>query len=140
MSSSSARRQTSSSIVRDADKLLPPQRTENQYLVHSVEKFRRERGAERGQHPVTSALPSAPPPESPASACRLPRPIGGHDDHRVAEIRPPPLRVGQTAVVQHLQEQIEYVRVRLLHFVEQHHGIRMPPYFSVSCPPSSKPT
>jgi len=30
--------------------------------------------------------------------------VGGHDDHRIAEIHRPALRIGDAAVVQHLQQ------------------------------------
>ena len=45
--------------------------------------------------------------------------IGGHDDQRVAEIDRAALPVGQAAVVEHLQQHVEDVRVRLLDLVEE---------------------
>ena len=45
--------------------------------------------------------------------------IGGEDDHRVAEIDRAALSVGQAPIVKHLQQHVENVMVRLLHFVEQ---------------------
>ena len=50
--------------------------------------------------------------------------LRGHDDHGVAEIDRAALAVGQAAVVEHLQQHVEHVRVRLLDLVEQDHGIR----------------
>jgi hypothetical protein len=48
--------------------------------------------------------------------------------------------VGQLAVVHHLQQDVEEVRMRLLDFVEQQHAVRMLVDASVSRPPWSKPT
>ena len=53
--------------------------------------------------------------------------VRGHDDHRVPEIDGTPLRIGQAAVVEHLQQGVEDVVVGLLDLVEQDHGIRLPP-------------
>ena len=50
----------------------------------------------------------------------LPRLRGQHDEG-VAEVDRAPLAVGQPAVVQHLQQDVEDVRVRLLDLVEQDH-------------------
>ena len=54
--------------------------------------------------------------------------IGGHDDQRVAEIDGAALAVGQPAVVEHLQQHVEHVRMRLLDLVEQHDLIGPPPH------------
>ena len=54
--------------------------------------------------------------------------IGGHDDQRVAEIDGAALAVGQAAVVEHLQQHVEHVRMRLLDLVEQHDLIGPPPH------------
>jgi hypothetical protein len=37
------------------------------------------------------------------------------------------LAVGQPSVVEHLEQRVEHVRVRLLDLVEQHHGVRLAP-------------
>ena len=43
--------------------------------------------------------------------------VRGHDDHGVAEVHGAALAVGEAAVVEHLQQHVEHVRVRLLHLV-----------------------
>ncbi len=50
-----------------------------------------------------------------------------HHDHRVAEIDGAALAVGQSAIVEHLQQDVEHVVMRLLDFVEQDHTVRTPP-------------
>ena len=54
--------------------------------------------------------------------------IGRHHDQRVAEIDGAALPVGQAAVVEHLQQHVEHVRMRLLDLVEQHDLIGPPPH------------
>ena len=36
-----------------------------------------------------------------------------------------PWRVGDTAVVQHLQQHVEHIRMGLFDLVEQHHAVRL---------------
>ena len=45
--------------------------------------------------------------------------IGGHDDQDVAKINRPPLPIGQTAIVEHLQQDVEDVGMRLLDLIEE---------------------
>ena len=53
--------------------------------------------------------------------------VAGHDHDGVLEVHRPALRVGQAAVVEHLEQHVEHVRVGLLDLVEQHHLVRPPP-------------
>ena len=46
-----------------------------------------------------------------------------HDDDRVLEGHLATLTVGQAAVVEHLQQHVEDIRMGLLHLVEQDHGV-----------------
>ncbi len=48
-------------------------------------------------------------------------------DDRVPEVDAAALAVLHRAFVEHLEEQLVDVRMRLLHFVEQHHAVRAPP-------------
>ena len=41
-----------------------------------------------------------------------------HDHHRIAEVDRAALAVGEPPVVEHLEQHVEHVRVRLLDFVE----------------------
>src|SRR5882762_6960356 len=49
-----------------------------------------------------------------------------HDDNRVPEIHRATLRVGEAAVVEDLQENVEDIRMRFLDLVEEHHRVRPP--------------
>ena len=44
--------------------------------------------------------------------------ITGHDDDSVLEINRAPLTVGQPAIIEHLQENIEYIRMRFLNLIK----------------------
>ena len=56
--------------------------------------------------------------------------------------RPPagPVRIGDPAGVEHLEEQIEHLGVGLVDLVQQHHGVRVRRSGSVNWPSSSWPT
>src|SRR6266571_558258 len=53
--------------------------------------------------------------------------VRGHDDHGILEVYSPPRAVGQDAVVQHLEQDIEHVRVRFFNLVQQHDRIGLAP-------------
>ena len=63
--------------------------------------------------------------------------VAGQDQQRVAEVDGAALAVGQPAVVEHLQQDVEDLGVRLLHLVEQHHGVGPAADRLGSWPPSS---
>ena len=54
--------------------------------------------------------------------------VAGHDQHRVAEVDRAAEAVGQLAVLQHLQQDVEDVRVGLLDLVEQDHRVGLAPH------------
>src|SRR5262249_20104345 len=53
--------------------------------------------------------------------------VRSHDQDDVAEVDRAALAIGEPAVVEDLQEDVEHVRVRLLDLVEQEHAVRPPP-------------
>ena len=57
---------------------------------------------------------------------RVHRQVRRHDQHRVGEVDRAALPVGQPTVVEHLQQHVEDVGVRLLDLVEQHDGVGPP--------------
>ena len=50
--------------------------------------------------------------------------VRGHHDHRVAEVDRTPLTIGQTAIIEHLQQHIEHIRVGFLDLVHKDHAVR----------------
>ena len=63
--------------------------------------------------------------EADARLRQIPRAdVAGHDQDHVAEVALLAVVVGERAVVHHLEEHLEHVRVRLLDLVEQEHRVR----------------
>mmetsp|Transcript_9085 Transcript_9085/g.20637 ORF Transcript_9085/g.20637 Transcript_9085/m.20637 type:complete len:500 (-) Transcript_9085:46-1545(-) len=50
--------------------------------------------------------------------------VARHDHHAVGKVRHDALRVRQQAVVEHLEEHVQHVDVRLLNLIEQQHAVR----------------
>jgi peptidoglycan/LPS O-acetylase OafA/YrhL len=84
-------------------------------VLAAIEKFRPEVSAQRVRD------------QSPARFFRfffhdvLRTDVRGHDDHRVLEIDRSPLPVCDPSIIEHLQQHIEYFRIRFFDFVEEHH-------------------
>ena len=51
--------------------------------------------------------------------------ICGHDENHVAKVRLATVVIGQSAVIHHLQQQVEHLRVRLFDFIQQNDGVRV---------------
>src|SRR5574344_1689109 len=49
--------------------------------------------------------------------------IGGHDDNGILEVDYPTLIIGEPAIVEHLQQDVEYIGMCLLYLIEEHYGI-----------------
>src|SRR5712691_7412713 len=107
--------------VDDLRDVLVRQRTEDDDVVHAVQELRLERLAQQLHHLRLGLLPRD---LFRARLDQVLRPdVRRHDQHGVAEIHRPSLRIGETAVVENLQQDVEDVRVRFLEFVEQDHRI-----------------
>ncbi len=115
----------------DLQQLFPAQRMEHLNAVDPVDEFRPEHFADLCHHAVLHFLIFL-------FLCRsrgetdglgihdVPCPhVGGHDHNRIPEIHLTSLRVREMSFVQNLQQQIEHIRIGLLDFIEQHHGIRI---------------
>ena len=64
--------------------------------------------------------------------------VARHHDHRVLEIHRAALAVGQAAIVEHLQQHVEDVRVGFFHLVEQQHGDTNQMVFAVEKEPRQR--
>ena len=105
--------------------LLLTQRTEDHDIVHAVEKLRPEALPQQLHH----LLPCRVKRRFAVQVLRLQQmraQVRGHDQHRVLEVHRAALRVRQPPIVEHLQQNVEDIRMRLLDLVEQNHGIRPP--------------
>ena len=51
--------------------------------------------------------------------------IGGHNQHNIAEIDRFAVVIGQSAIIHHLQQDVEQIGMRFLNFVEQQYAMRV---------------
>src|SRR3954470_8484132 len=120
--------------VDDPDDLVLAQLVEHDDVVDAVEELRPEVLLELVVHPRLHALVVRlrVVPGLEAEADRLgdvPRTeVGRENQDRVLEVHDPALTVGEPAILEHLQERVEHVRVRLLDLVEENHRERLAPH------------
>ena len=96
---------------------------EDQRLVHPVQELRPEVAAQLLEKPVLEFVGVALVFEDHRTAD-----VAGHDDDRILETDRAPLRIGHDAVLQHLQQDVEHIRVRFFDLIEQHHRVRTAPH------------
>ena len=100
--------------VDDAQDGILLQRPEDDDFVDAVQEFGPEMAFQDGLD-----LPFHGREILPVILDRLAAQVGGHDDEGVLEVDGPALAVGQPAVVQDLQQDVEHVRVGLLDLVQE---------------------
>ena len=117
---------------------------ESDDIVHTVEELRPESPFELSHHVVldpamVGSIRRRPLCIGKAETAMLgdqPRAhVGGHDDHGVFEIHPPPLGIGEDPVLQNLQQHVEHIRMRLFDLIKQHHRIGLAADFFGQLPP-----
>ncbi len=109
--------------LHDPGELVEAQRIEDHHVVEPVEELRPEVRVHGGHH--GGALRGVV--ERGVHEELRPEVRRQHEDD-VAEVHGAALAVREAPVVQHLQEQVEHFRVRLLHLVEQHHAVGAAPH------------
>ncbi len=114
--------------IDDLVHLLDGQRREHDDLIDAVEEFRPESGLERflDFFVLDAVLIGAcvlQETQRAALAYELGAKVAGHDQHRVAEVHHLALSIGQTTVIQDLQQRVPDFRMRLFDFVEQDHPV-----------------
>jgi hypothetical protein len=107
--------------VHDRPQLLASEPIEDHHLVDPVEELRTEVAA----HVDEDALAELVGRQRRVEDVGGPE-VGGHDDHHVAEVDGAAVPVGEAAVVEHLQQHVEHVGVRLLDLVEQDDAVGPP--------------
>ncbi len=98
------------------------ERAERDGRVEPVPELRREQPLDLGAF-VARLLLRGEAHHRPVE--RLGSGVGRHDDDDVPEVGLPAVVVGEGAVVHHLQQDVEDVRMRLLDLVEQQHRVRL---------------
>ena len=114
--------QLSEEQVHDLLDLVQRERLEENDLVDPVEEFGPEMAAEFGHHRFAGLLRDLPLGIEPLHEERG-ADIGGHDDQGVLEVDRAALAVGESPIVEDLEEGVEDVGVGLLDFVEQNHAV-----------------
>ena len=104
--------------VDDLPDVVALERVEDDDVVDAVQELGAEVLAQRLHHLVANRVVRAA-----RGGDRLAAEVGRHDDDRVLEVDRAPLAVGQAAVVEQLQQDVEHVRVRLLDLVEEEHAV-----------------
>ena len=96
-------------------------------LVQTVEEFRPEGAAQQCANLLLCAfLNGAVCVDAVQDILRAE--VGGQDQNGVLEVHRSALRIGDPAIVQHLQQDVEHVGMRLLHLVEQDDGVGLAAY------------
>src|SRR4051794_808676 len=113
--------------VDDLLDLLQGERLEEDDLVDAVEELGPEAGAQLAHDAVAGVLADLAVVVDPVEQVHR-ADVRRHDDDRVAEVDRAPLRIGQAAVVEELQERVEDVGVRLLDLVEEHDAVGLAPH------------
>ena len=54
--------------------------------------------------------------------------IGGKDKDCILKVHGPALGIRNTSVIQDLEQNVEYIRVGLLHLIKQHHAVWLAPH------------
>ena len=113
--------------VDDALEVVFSQRAEEYRLVKTVEKLGTE-AAVQFVHDTLACLFRDVTVLVDAVEQILAAEVRGEDDYRVLEVHGASLTVGYTTVVEHLEQNVEYIRVCLFNLVEQHDGIGLAAY------------
>src|SRR2546422_362345 len=113
----------------DPGGLVAPERVEDHDLVDPVEELWPQ-GVPQLLHDQRPHLLGALVLAEDVAA-QVPR----HDQHRVTEVHRSPVPVRQPALVQHLEEDVEHVGVRLFDLVEEHDRVRPPSHGLGELPP-----
>ena len=113
------RRERSDLETNDMAQLLATERVEQHDVVKTVEKL----GLERRTHGVHDRAPFRAVVEARIleEVCAE---VRGQDQDGVPEIHRAALAVGEAAVVEHLEENVEDIRVGLFNLVQEHDGVR----------------
>src|SRR6202158_500870 len=125
--------------IDNAEQVFVAERVENNDFVQTVEKLRIEHPLyfvhHHFFHALEAGLIDAGLEADGSALLQMARPqVGSHDDDGVAKIHGIAEAVGQLPVFKDLQQNIEDVRVRLLHFIQQDDGVGRAADALVQCP------
>ena len=113
--------------IDDARNIILAQRREEDDLVKPVEKLRTEMRVKKLHNGILGLLADLFRFRMAVQICQdlLRSDIGSHDQDRVLKVDGPSLGVRDPAIVENLQQDIEYIRMCFLDLVEQHYAVRL---------------
>src|SRR3972149_5704634 len=80
-------------------------------------------------HPLLSfALDMSSETEGHMTLNKLGTDITGHDYDAITKINPSPFGIGQMTIIENLEQDIKYIRMRLFNLIEKNSTIGLPPY------------
>ena len=106
----------------DVDDLLDLTHTER-VEHHDVVDAVQELGPERMAHGLVHQTAHLGLVTTRVLGDRIRTNVARHDDDRVLEAHLAALAVGEATIIEHLQQHVEHVRVRLLHLIQQDDGV-----------------
>ncbi|EAP78060.1 hypothetical protein ISM_07185 [Roseovarius nubinhibens ISM] len=109
----------------DPGHILALEPVKDDRLVEPVEELGPEMRPHRIHHVALGVAGIGPVGQL---AQRLRPKVRSQDDQRLLEIHGAALTIGQHAIIEHLQQHVEHIRVGLFHLVEQHHLIGSAPH------------
>ena len=120
--------QLAQQLFGDGAEALLLQRAEDDELIQTAHQLRPEPLFRLGNGGFRLLFKGGFASRPEAQRCALPgeescAEVGGQQDDGIAEIRLAAHGVGQLAVLEHLQEHILNIRVRLFDFVKEHHAV-----------------
>ena len=121
---------------RNGPEILLRQVVEANDLIHPVQKLRPQE-LPQGLHGALLPLLCQGLAKAQAAALPVGAGVGGHDDDGVLKVDQTALGVGDPAVVQDLQQNVQHIGVRLFDLVEENDTVGPAADFSVSWPASS---
>ena len=105
---------------------------EHNQLIHPVDKLRPEQlldllhdGFLHGLVAAHVGHASAAKAQGAARINGMRTGVAGHDDDGILEADHPARVVREASILQNLQEDVEHIRVRLFHLVQEHHAVRL---------------
>ena len=109
--------------------LLFVEAVEDDDVIHAVQKFRPEMSFQLRSDPFGHLRLALEGPFAVLEIFLNDRRanVAGHDHERVFEIDGPPLSVREPTVIEHLQQHVEDVVMRLFDLIKQHHAVRPAP-------------
>ena len=100
------------------------QRIEDDHIIDTIQKFRRKGTLQRFLHDtlgiiVVIRLIGSHKSDTTSEIFQLPASdIGSHDHNRIFKIDAPPQTIGQLAVIQQLQEDVEYIGMCFFNLIQ----------------------